>query len=102
MQPKFAIALLLLGGCKIHRIPEVPPEQDPAAEQGAALPYRAPPDVLTTELSTGEPTAGGHEGHDMSGHEGHDMSGHDMKSSDGKKTKKKTDAEHEHHHGSEP
>ena len=57
-------------GCKIHRLPELPPERDPSAEEAPVVPYRAPPDVLTTELSTGAPAGG-----DMAGHEGHGMGG---------------------------
>jgi hypothetical protein len=101
MQRQLASILFLVGGCKIHRIPEVPPEQDPAAEQAPAVPYRPPPDVLTKELSTGESTASGHEGH-----EGHDMKGHDMKGHEGHDMKapekKKKSTSHEHHHGGEP
>jgi hypothetical protein len=98
MQRQLASILFLVGGCKIHRIPEVPPEQDPAAEQAPAVPYRPPPDVLTKELSTGESTASGHEGHDMKGHDMKGHEGHDMKAPE----KKKKSTSHEHHHGGEP
>ena len=87
MQRPIAILCVLAGsiaGCKIHRLPALPAERDPTAEEAPVVPYRPPPDVLTTELSTGAPTAegSGHEGHDMApskkatGHEGHE--GHDM------------------------
>lgn len=56
----FAIALV--GACKTHRLPQLPPERDPADERAPIVPYRAPPDVLTTELSKGEP-GGGHDHH---------------------------------------
>ena len=75
MQRHLAFVCVLAGvpvGCKIHRLPELPPERDPTAERAPVVPYRPPPDVLTTELSTGEPAGGsGHEGHQ--GHEGHTM-----------------------------
>jgi hypothetical protein len=85
----FAAGLPL--GCRTHRLPELPPERDPMAEQAPIVPYSPPPDVLHEELSTGAPEAGGktgHEGHEMgakpepeskapdedkAGHEGHDM-----------------------------
>ena len=78
-----------LGGCKIHRLPEVPPERDPASEEAPVVPYRPPPDVLTTELSTGDADAKGHEGHE--GHKGH-----------GKKEAAPKDAHDHHGHGGEP
>ena len=73
MKRRLAILLLSIGsiaGCKIHRLPALPAERDPSNEQGAVVPYRPPPDVLTTELSTGTDTPTGHEGHDMGGPKG--------------------------------
>lgn len=101
MKRRLAILLLSIGsiaGCKIHRLPALPAERDPSNEQGAVVPYRPPPDVLTTELSTGTDTPTGHEGHDMGGkqkaskpapkqgHEGHDMGGEEKASKPAPKT----------------
>jgi hypothetical protein len=118
MQRPIAILCVLAGsiaGCKIHRLPALPADRDPAGEAAPVVPYRPPPDVLTTELSTGAPTpeGSGHEGHDMapskegSGHEGHDMTpakkasgheGHDMP--EPAPTKKAPAHEHDHRSGS--
>jgi hypothetical protein len=57
------MAALAMSSCKTHGLPDLPPERDPADERAAIVPYRAPPDVLTTELSTGEGAAAGHEHH---------------------------------------
>jgi hypothetical protein len=60
-------AALGLSSCKTHGLPALPPERDPTDERAPIVPYRAPPDVLTTELSTGEGAPAGHE------HHGHHM-----------------------------
>jgi hypothetical protein len=59
---------LAAGGCKIHRLPELPPARDPVAAEAPVTEYSPPPDVLTTELSPGtadasDPHAGHHHGH---------------------------------------
>jgi hypothetical protein len=56
------LILLLAASCTTHRLPPLPPERDPTSESAPVAPYRAPPDVLTTELNKGAPE-GGHEHH---------------------------------------
>jgi hypothetical protein len=62
------VAVLVLVACKIHRLPELPPDRDPVSPDAPVTDYEPPPDVLTKELSTGvaddaaDPHAG-HHGH---------------------------------------
>jgi hypothetical protein len=51
----FVLTAASSSACKIHRLPALPAERDPADEHAPIVPYRPPPDVLTTELSTGAP-----------------------------------------------
>jgi hypothetical protein len=58
------VALLTLPACKIHRLPPLEPERDPGSAAARGTEYRPPPDVLTTELSTGaSDDGGGHHHH---------------------------------------
>src|SRR5215204_716586 len=68
---RFAPCLLVLAlaACKIHRLPELPPDRDPVSVEAPVTDYDPPPDVLTKELSTGakddgaDPHAGHHRHH---------------------------------------
>ncbi len=60
----FCIAASL--ACKPNRLPPLPPERDPTAESAPVTPWRAPPNVLTTELSKGA-EGSGHTGHHHGG-----------------------------------
>lgn len=58
-----SLIVVLVSGCKIHRLPELPPERDPTSESAPVAPWQPPPDVLNTELSTGAKDDGGHMHH---------------------------------------
>jgi hypothetical protein len=69
------LALLTVEACRIRRLPELPPEQDPAEAIAPATPYVAPADLLTGSLD--KPTVDAADEHE-------DDSDH---------------AHHHHHHG---
>jgi len=81
---------LALCACKIHAVPELPPDRDPTQASARVPVYTPPADLLSREIffeekRTAAPKSGGHEGHQMSdtpappaqapagptGHEGH-------------------------------
>ena len=68
------LALVALEGCRVRRLPELPPAREPGSAAAPVSTYEAPPDVLTSELV--EPVANdeadAHAGHSHHhGHAGH-------------------------------
>lgn len=86
--PTLVLALVTLGGCHTHRLPELPQDRDPLSPAASATHYKPPPDVLTTELS---PT------------QGEETPADDEQDGQGETTGTHDGGDHgEHHHGGGP
>lgn len=110
LPPILALSLVILGGCRTHRLPELPQDRDPVSPTASETRYQPPPDVLTTELSPsgkeGTPADDEH-----SGHAGHrEGSGRDEPGGGGAQDRDDVqkdqggqhDGDHAHHHDGGP